>query len=136
MIGLVLVAHGHLAKELIVAMEHIVGPQSKVEAICVSSDDKLLEYERDITKAIERVRAKSGVLVLTDMFGGTPFNLAISNLNRSDLEVVAGVNLPMLVKFATCRSNCSLQECVDKIEHAGRKYISIVSRSHSGCEIK
>ena len=128
MIGLVIVTHGHLADELINAMEHVVGPQKNVAPICVAADDNVEERHSDIYKAVETVRTEKGVLVMTDMFGGTPSNLAVSIVNKGRLEIIAGVNLPMLVKFASCRDNSDLQECVEKVQNAGRKYISIVTQ--------
>ena len=128
MIGLVLVTHGYLANELMSAMEHVVGPQEKVEAICIGANDDMEQRRSDIINAIKTVSTKNGVVVVTDMFGGTPSNLAISIMGRAKLEVIAGVNLPMLVKFASCRDKENLQECVTKVQEAGRKYIKIASR--------
>ena len=128
MIGLVLVTHGNLANELISAMEHVVGPQGSVAAICIGAEDNMEQRRSDIMSAVENVNTKDGVLVATDMFGGTPCNLAISIMNKANLEVIAGVNLPMLVKFACCRDTGNLEECVIKVQEAGKKYINIASR--------
>jgi len=127
MIGLVIVTHGHLADELIKAMEHVVGPQKSVVPVCVAAEDSIEELQSDIFKAVKGVRTDNGVLVMTDMFGGTPSNLAVSIANKGKLEIIAGANLPMLVKFASCRDNDDLQECVEKVQSAGRKYIRIVT---------
>ena len=128
MIGLVLVTHGHLADELISAMEHVVGPQDKVEAICIGADDDIEQRRSDIMSAVKTVSTKDGVVLVTDMFGGTPSNLAISVMGKAKLEVISGVNLPMLVKFASCRDKENLEECVIKIQESGKKYINIASR--------
>ena len=128
MIGLVLVTHGHLADELINAMEHVMGPQDKVEAICIGADDDIEQRRSDIMSAVKTVSTKDGVVLVTDMFGGTPSNLAISVMGKAKLEVISGVNLPMLVKFASCRDEENLEECVIKIQESGRKYINIASK--------
>ncbi len=128
MIGLVLVTHGRLADELISAMEHVVGPQENVAAICIGPDDDMERRRSDILSAINEVDSDAGVVLLTDMFGGTPSNLAISVMGRANAEVIAGVNLPMLVKFASCRDKCDLEECVAKAQEAGKKYINVASQ--------
>ena len=134
MIGLVLVTHGYLANELLNAMEHVVGPQEKAEAICIGADDDMDQRRSDIINAVKTVSTKDGVVVVTDMFGGTPSNLAISIMGMAKLEVVAGVNLPMLVKFASCRDKEKLEECVTKVQEAGKKYINIASRMAKPCK--
>ena len=128
MIGLVLVTHGYLANELIRAMEHVVGHQENVEAICIGAEDDMDQRRSDIISAVKNVNTEDGVVVATDMFGGTPCNLAISIMDNTKLEVIAGVNLPMLVKFACCRDTENLEECVTKVQEAGKKYINIASR--------
>ena len=128
MIGLVLVTHGYLANELIRAMEHVVGHQENVEAICIGAEDDMDQRRSDILSAVKNVNTEDGVVVATDMFGGTPCNLAISIMDKAKLEVIAGVNLPMLVKFACCRDTENLEECVTKVQEAGKKYINIASR--------
>ena len=128
MIGLVVVAHGYLANELIRVMEHVVGPQENVESICIGAEDDLDQRRSDIMSAVKNVNTEDGVVVMTDMFGGTPSNLAISIMDQAKLEVIAGVNLPMLVKFACCRDTENLEECVTKVQEAGKKYINIASR--------
>jgi PTS system mannose-specific IIA component len=128
MIGLVVVAHGYLANELIRVMEHVVGPQENVESICIGAEDDLDQRRSDIMSAVKNVNTEDGVVVMTDMFGGTPCNLVISIMDQAKLEVIAGVNLPMLVKFACCRDTENLEECVTKVQEAGKKYINIASR--------
>ena len=128
MIGLVLVTHGHLADELIAAMEHVVGPQEKVAAICIGADDDMEQHRMNILNVVKEVSSDDGVVLLTDMFGGTPSNLAISMMDRANAEVIAGVNLPMLVKFASCRDQYDLEECVTKAQEAGKKYINVASQ--------
>src|ERR1700742_3958612 len=125
MIGLVLVTHGHLAEELRLAMEHVVGPQRGVETVCIGPDDNMEDRRRDIRASIDRVDAGDGVVLLTDMFGGTPSNLAISLMDGQKIEVVAGINLPMLIKLATVRCNLPLHQAVAQAQEAGRKYINV-----------
>jgi mannose PTS system EIIA component len=132
MIGMVLVTHGHLATEFLSALEHVVGPQRNVEAIDIGPEDDVEQRRRDIIDAIGRVETGSGVAVLTDMFGGTPSNLAISVMSGPSIEVVAGINLPMLVKLARLRGEVPLAEAVTRAQEAGRKYINIASRVLSG----
>lgn len=127
MIGLVLVTHGRLAEELYAAMEHVVGAQRNVATVCIGADDDIENRRADIESSIERVDTGDGVVVLTDMFGGTPSNLAISMMKRKGVEVLAGVNLPMLVKLAKVRSTQPLADAVDCAEEAGRKYIAAAS---------
>jgi len=128
MIGLVLVTHGRLADEFIAATEHVVGPQSNISAICISADDNMELRRADIISAIQQVDTGSGVIVLTDMFGGTPSNLAISVMNKASVEVIAGVNLPMLIKLASIRDQNSLIEAVTLAQAAGKKYINVASK--------
>lgn len=132
MIGIVLVTHGHLASEFRAALEHVVGPQSNVEAIDIGPEDDVEQCRRDIIDAVARVDSGDGVALLTDMFGGTPSNLAISVMNGPGIEVVAGINLPMLVKLARLRSELPLAEAVVRAQEAGRKYINIASRVLAG----
>ena len=128
MIGLVLVTHGRLAAEFIHAVEHIVGKQEQIEAICIGPDDKMDARRIDIATACKRVDAGEGVIILTDMFGGTPSNLAISLLEEGRTEVVAGLNLPMLVKLARVRRDYNLHKAAAAAQDAGRKYINIASQ--------
>jgi PTS system mannose-specific IIA component len=132
MIGLVLVTHGRLAKEFIHALEHVVGKQERLEAVCIGPDDRMDLRRNDIADAIARVEAGMGVIVLTDMFGGTPSNLAISLLEEGKVEVVAGLNLPMLVKLARVRKDCNLHKAAAAAQDAGRKYINIASQVLQG----
>lgn len=132
MIGLVIVTHGQLAVEFRAAMEHVVGPQRQVETVAIGPNDDMDQRRRDIIAAVERVDSGDGVAVLTDMFGGTPSNLAISVMNGRAVEVIAGINLPMLVKLATVRGEKPLQEAVLHAQEAGRKYINIASRVLAG----
>jgi mannose PTS system EIIA component len=127
MIGLVLVTHGRLAVEFITAMEHVVGPQEAVESICIDADDDMEARRADIAAAIGRVDAGKGVIILTDLFGGTPSNLAISLMKSEDVEVIAGVNLPMLIRLEGARKVMTVRAAVAAAREAGRKYISVAS---------
>ena len=132
MIGMVLVTHGRLAVEFRAAMEHVVGPQRQVETITIGPDDDMDQRLRDILAAVEAVDTGDGVVILTDMFGGTPSNLAISVMNGGKTEVVAGINLPMLIKLASVRGECDLDRAVVQAQDAGRKYINVASRVLAG----
>ena len=132
MIGLVLVTHGQLASQFVAAMEHVVGPQKQVAAICIGPDDDMEQRRRDILDAVAKADTGEGVILLTDMFGGTPSNLAISVMDKARVEVIAGVNLPMLIKLASVRETKDLREAVDQAQESGRKYISIASRVLAG----
>jgi mannose PTS system EIIA component len=127
MIGLVIVTHGRLAEEFVSAMEHVVGRQRAVEALCIGPEDDMERRRQDILDAVARVDDGDGVILLTDMFGGTPSNLAISVMEQTRAEVIAGLNLPMLIKLASVRSREDLQTCVAHAQDAGRKYISVAS---------
>ncbi len=127
MIGMVLVTHGRLASEFVAALEHVVGPQAAIRAICIGPDDDMEKRRQDIIDCTNQVDEGEGVIVLTDMFGGTPSNLAISIMDRADVEVIAGVNLPMLIKLASMRGDCTLAEAVMRAQEAGRKYINVAS---------
>ena len=127
MIGLVIVTHGRLAEEFLDAMEHVVGPQKSVVPISIGPDDDMERRRRDILKAVAGVDDGQGVILLTDMFGGTPSNLAISVMEQTHAEVIAGLNLPMLIKLASVRNRQDLQSCVACAQEAGRKYISVAS---------
>jgi PTS system mannose-specific IIA component len=128
MIGLVLVTHGRLAEEFRSALEHVVGPQSAIETVAIGPDDRMESRRSDIADAVARVNSGSGVIILTDMFGGTPSNLAISLLEIGKVEVVAGLNLPMLVKLARIRKDCGLEKAATAAQDAGRKYINVASQ--------
>ena len=131
-IGLVLVTHGQLAAALRAAMEHVVGPLEGVATVCIDADDDMETRRRDILAGVRAVDAGQGVIVLTDMFGGTPSNLAISIMDKASVEVIAGVNLPMLVKLAGLRDSASLNDAAAAAEQAGRKYIRIASKLMEG----
>jgi len=127
-IGIVVVTHGGLARALVAALEHVVGPQERVRTVCIEPDDEAERCRREILRAIEEADAGRGVVVLTDMFGGTPSNLALSALERPGVEVLAGVNLPMLVKLASVRYQLPLEEAVEAAAEAGRRYIRLARR--------
>jgi PTS system mannose-specific IIA component len=127
MIGLVLVTHGRLAAEFVTAMEHVVGPQSAIEAICIGPDDDMEVRRADIAKAVKAVDTGAGVILLTDLFGGTPSNLAISLMEPGRIEVIAGVNLPMLIRLEGARKMMKVKAAVAAAREAGRKYISVAS---------
>ena len=127
MIGLVIVTHGRLADEFVAALEHVVGPQKMIETICIGPDDRMDNRRQDILDAVARADTGTGVIVLTDMFGGTPSNLAISILKEAKIEVIAGVNLPLLVKLAGVRKTADLETAVKEAYAAGRKYIKLAS---------
>src|SRR6476661_1974083 len=127
MIGLVLVTHGRLATEFVRALEHVVGPQEQIEAICIGPDDDMEARRNDIAAAVEQVDDGSGVIILTDLFGGTPSNLAISLMKSESIEVIAGVNLPMLIRLEGARKTMDVRSAVAAAREAGRKYISVAS---------
>ena len=127
MIGLVVVTHGKLAVEFIAALEHVVGPQSAVRTICIGPDDDMEKRRKEILSSVEKVDSGKGVILLTDMFGGTPSNLAISIMDQTNVEVIAGVNMPMLIKLASNRKAGSLKKVALEAQDAGRKYINIAS---------
>ena len=128
MIGVVIVTHGKLAHEFRAALEHVVGPQEQIETISIGPDDDLDARRADMLSALDDVDSGEGVVVLTDMFGGSPSNLAISAMERPSVEVIAGVNLPMLVKLASVRGDAGLDETIMNAQEAGRKYISVASQ--------
>lgn len=127
MIGLVLVTHGNLAREFLSVMEHVVGPQKQVAAVCMGADDDMEKKRQEIVDKIKDVDSGKGVLLLMDMFGGTPSNLAISLIVEKKVEALTGVNLPMLIKLASVRQTESLQQAALSAQEAGRKYISAAS---------
>ncbi|MFA6125099.1 PTS sugar transporter subunit IIA [Sphingomonas sp.] len=127
MIGLVLVTHGRLAEEFVTAMEHVVGKQERVATVAIGPDDDMEARRNDIAAAIARVDAGRGVILLTDLFGGTPSNLAISLLERGRIEVIAGINLPMLIRLESARKSMKVVDAVAAAREAGRKYISVAS---------
>ena len=134
MIGLVLVTHGRLAQEFALATEHVVGPQESVRSICIGADDDMEKRREEILQAVAEVDDGAGVILLTDMFGGTPSNLAISVMDRANVEVIAGINLPMLIKLASVRGEVDLQTAVEQAQESGRKYINVASRVLTGDE--
>jgi PTS system mannose-specific IIA component len=127
MIGLVLVTHGRLAIEFRSALEHVVGPQRQIEAVTIGPDDDVEQCRKNIVDAVKRVDSGDGVAILTDMFGGTPSNLAISVMSQPKVEVLAGINLPMLIKLASMREKGDMKKAVEAAQEAGRKYINVAS---------
>ena len=132
MIGLVLVTHGQLAAEFRKALEHVVGPQEDFETVAIGADDDMEQRRREIVDAVAAVDRGVGVVVLTDMFGGTPSNLAISVMETGRVEVIAGMNLPMLIKLSSVRKSEEIGVAVDAAQAAGRKYINVASRLLAG----
>ncbi len=127
MIGMVLVTHGRLAEEFVSATEHVVGPQAQVRAISIGPDDDMEQRRQDILAAVAEVESGAGVIILTDMFGGTPSNLAISVMEKANVEVIAGINLPMLIKLASVRGEDDMANAVAAAQESGRKYINVAS---------
>lgn len=132
MIGLVLVTHGGLAREFLAAVEHVVGPQERVVLVCIGPDDDMEERRQQIIDGVAEVNEGDGVVVVTDMFGGTPSNLAISVLDQGHVEVIAGMNLPMLIKLASLRVDRPIGAVVAEAREAGRKYINVASELLAG----
>lgn len=132
MIGLVLVTHGRLAEEFHHAVEHVVGPQENFETVCIGADDDMEKRREDIVAAVNSVDQGQGVIILTDMFGGTPSNLAISVLDAGRVEVIAGVNLPMLIKLTSVRQSGDMEASLNEAQDAGRKYINVASQVLTG----
>lgn len=128
MIGLVLVTHGRLADEFRLAVEHVVGPQDNFETVAIGAEDDMEQRRRDIVEAVRRVDTGAGVILLTDMFGGTPSNLAISVMEAGRIEVIAGMNLPMLIKLSSVRKSDNMVVALDEAQAAGRKYINVASQ--------
>ncbi len=127
MIGLILVTHGLLAEEFVHAMEHVVGPQDKIATVCIGPQDDMEKRRGEIARAIKRVDSGNGVIILTDLFGGTPSNLAISLLEAGRIEVIAGINLPMLIRLAGARKSMNVVDAVEAAKTAGRNYITVAS---------
>ena len=132
MIGMVLVTHGRLAVEFLAALEHVVGRQQQIQTITIGPEDDMDMRRGEIIAAVQEVDSGDGVVVLTDMFGGTPSNLAISVMGTCRTEVVAGINLPMLIKLASVRADCDLSHAVGQAQDAGRKYINVASQVLAG----
>ena len=135
MIGMVLVTHGRLAAEFVAALEHVVGAQRNIAAVCIGPEDDMEKRRQDILRCVAEVDEGDGVALLTDMFGGTPSNLAISIIDRAKIEVIAGMNLPMLIKLASVRNTEKLADAVSSAREAGRKYINVASQLLAG-EVK
>ena len=127
MIGMVLVTHGALAEEFVAALQHVVGAQENVAAVCIGPDDDMEARRAQILEQVTRVDNGQGVVLLTDLFGGTPSNLAISIMENANVEVIAGVNLPLLIKLASVRDSMALSDAVTSAQQAGRKYINVAS---------
>jgi len=127
MIGLVLVTHGHLAEEFVRAMEHVVGRQEAVATVCIGPNDDVERRRKEIAEAIKTVDSGEGAIILTDLFGGTPYNLAISLMEAGRVEVIAGINLPMLIRLAGARKGATVRAAVGAARDAGRNYITIAS---------
>lgn len=132
MIGLVLVTHGRLAEEFRNAVEHVVGPQDSFETVAIGPDDDMEQRRRDIVDAVARADTGAGVIVLTDMFGGTPSNLSISVMESGRVEVIAGMNLPMLIKLSGVRKTDDMAKALSEAQMAGRKYINVASQLLTG----
>ncbi|MCC0030212.1 MAG: PTS sugar transporter subunit IIA [Brucellaceae bacterium] len=132
MIGLVLVTHGRLADEFHHAVEHVVGPQEQIETVSIGAEDDMEQRRRDIVDAVSRADSGEGVIIMTDMFGGTPSNLAISVMDAGRIEVIAGMNLPMLIKLASVRASKPMTEALEEAQTAGRKYINVASQVLNG----
>jgi len=132
MIGLVLVTHGNLANEFVSAMQHVVGPQTNIATVCIGPEDDMESRRQEILTKAKKVDTGSGTIVLTDMFGGTPSNLAISIMENANVEILAGVNLPMLIKIASLRGDKTLKETVLGAQEAGKKYINVASELLGG----
>ena len=132
MLGIILVTHGNLAKEFIAAMQHVVGPQEQIDTVCIGPEDNMEARREEILQKVENVNTGDGTIVLTDLFGGTPSNLAISIMDKAKVEVLAGVNLPMLIKIATLRKDKNLKETALGAQEAGKKYINIASQLSGG----
>ena len=127
-IGVVLVTHGNLATELVKVMEHVVGPQTQLTTITIGPDDDMEKRREDILSSVQLVDKGLGVIILTDMFGGTPSNLAISIMEQANIDIIAGVNLPMLIKLASVRSTETISDAVAQAREAGQKYIMVASQ--------
>lgn len=128
MLGLVLVTHGNLANEFVAAMQHVVGKQEQIETVCIGPEDNMETRREEILRKVEQVDSGSGTLVLTDLFGGTPSNLAISIMDKAKVEILAGINLPMLIKIASLRKEKNLKDTALGAQEAGKKYINIASQ--------
>ncbi|AQS86146.1 MAG: PTS fructose transporter subunit IIA [Acetobacter aceti] len=133
MIGIVLVTQGALGVALRETLEHVVGPQERLEAVSVGSDDDLVARRLELEACVARVDDGDGVMLVTDMFGSTPSNLAVAMMEAGRIEVLGGANLPMLVKLAQMRDLHTLEECATAAEQAAHKYISRASHLPLQC---
>ena len=127
MIGVIIIGHSNISKEFLIALEHIVGKQQNMMAISIQPDDDIKNKRKEIIEAVKNVDNGKGVVILTDMFGGTPSNLAISIMEDEKIEVVAGVNLPMLIKISSLRGECNLKDLIRVSQESGRKYMNVAS---------
>ena len=127
MIGMILVTHGNLAEEFVHAMQHVVGRQEAVATVCIGPNDDMERRRKEIAEAITAVDSGEGAIVLTDLFGGTPSNLAISLMQPGKVEVIAGINLPMLIRLAKARRCMGVKEATAAARDAGRNYITVAS---------
>ncbi|MEO0327150.1 MAG: PTS sugar transporter subunit IIA [Pseudomonadota bacterium] len=134
MIGIVVVTHGRLAEEFRKALEHVVGTQDQFETVCIESDDDMEAKRGEIAKSIKSAETGNGVIILTDLFGGTPSNMAISFMQEMNVEVIAGINLPMLVKLSSIRASGDLDSVATMAQEVGRKYIHVASKVLEGRE--
>ena len=134
MIGLILVTHGRLAEEFVSAMEHVVGPQERIATICIGPQDDMEKRRKEIAAAIKTVDTGTGSIILTDLFGGTPSNLAISLLDAGKVEVIAGINLPMLIRLAGARKAMNVTDAVKAARDAGKSYITVASEFLAGAD--
>lgn len=125
---MVLVTHGKLAAEFLAALEHVVGKQQKAATVCIGADDDMEARRKEILQRVKEVESGDGVVLLTDMFGGTPSNLAISVMETGRVEVIAGMNLPMLIKLTSVRANDDMAAALEGAQIAGRKYINVASQ--------
>jgi PTS system mannose-specific IIA component len=127
MIGMILVTHGKLAEEFVHAMQHVVGRQEAVATVCIGPNDDMERRRKEISDAVKKVDSGTGVIILTDLFGGTPSNLAISLMQAGHVEVIAGINLPMLIRLAKARNSMDVRSAAKAARDAGRNYITIAS---------
>jgi PTS system mannose-specific IIA component len=127
MIGLILVTHGRLAEEFVHAMQHVVGRQEAVATVCIGPNDDMERRRKEIADAVRAVDSGQGAIILTDLFGGTPSNLAISLMEAGRVEVIAGINLPMLIRLAGARKTMDVVAATVAARDAGRNYITIAS---------
>lgn len=127
MIGIVIITHGNLAREFKAVVEHVMGPQMHFCAFGIQNEDDISQKRKELIEIVQSFDQGTGVAVLTDMFGGTPSNLALSLLDLNNVEVIAGVNLPLLIKLVSLRDKKSLQEAMKEAQEAGQRYINLAS---------